>query len=59
MNKKTANIKRQSDNNPTSERRCIINGKHFVVTRHFEGSKDLNTLITEIAVQRVNREMGL
>lgn len=59
MNKETDIAKEQLDNHPTSERRCVIDGKRFVVTRHFEGNKDINTLITEIAVHRANREMGL
>lgn len=57
-NKKTDN-NNPKENHPTSQRRCEINGKRFLITRHFEGDKDLTTLMTEIAISRANREMGL
>ena len=44
---------------PTSQRRCEIHGKRFLITRHFEGDKDLTTIMTEIAIRRADREMGL
>ena len=37
----------------------IIEGKKFVVTRHFVGDKDLQSLIMDLAVSRAKREMGL
>ena len=45
-NKKTDKIKNQTEDNPTSQRRCEINGKSFLITRHFEGNQDLSTLMT-------------
>ena len=36
-----------------------IEGKKFVVTRHFVGDKDLQSLIMDLAVSRAKREMGL
>ena len=58
-NKKTDKIKNQTEDNPTTQRTCEINGKRFLITRHFEGNQDLSTLMTEIAISRANREMGL
>lgn len=57
--KETQNTKKQTDHYPTSERKCVIDGKQFIVTRHFEGDKPLNAIMTEIAIKRANREMGL
>lgn len=57
--KRTADIKTQKENVPTSQRRCEINGKRFIITRHFAGDKDLTTLMTELAIRRADREMGL
>ena len=57
--KESKDIKNQADDYPTSQRRCEINGKRFLITRHFEGDKDVTTLMTEIAISRANREMGL
>lgn len=58
-NKGTQNTNKQTDNYPTSQRKCVIDGKRFVVTRHFKGDKSLSTIMTEIAINRANREMGL
>ena len=58
-NKGTDNSKKQIDTCPTSQRKCVIDGKRFVVTRHFTGNKPLGAIMTEIAVSRANREMGL
>lgn len=58
-NKETDNKNQQTTNYPTSQRRCEIKGKRFLITRHFEGNQDLSTLMTEIAISRANREMGL
>ena len=58
-NNTTNNINNQKENYPTSQRRCEINGKRFLVTRYFEGDKDLGTIMSEIAISRANREMGL
>lgn len=57
-NKKTDNTKNQKESS-ISQRRCEIEGKHFIVTRHFAGDKDLTTLMREIAISRADREMGL
>lgn len=58
-NKKADKTNIQKENNSTSQRRCEINGKRFLITRHFEGDKELTALMTEIAISRANREMGL
>lgn len=58
-NQRTENNKQQTENYPTSKRKCVIDGKRFIITRHFVGEKDLSTLMAEIAVSRANREMGL
>ena len=58
-NKKTDKIKNHTEDYPTSQRRCEINGKRFIITRHFAGDKDLTTLMTELAIRRADREMGL
>ena len=57
--KETDTKNEQTENHPTSQRRCEINGKHFLINRHFEGNTDLNTLMAEIAISRANREMGI
>lgn len=57
--KGTDTAKKQIEIYPTSERKCVIDGKRFVVTRHFLGDKPLSVIMTEIAISRANREMGL
>ena len=59
MNQKIQNADKTKDDYPTSERECIINGKRFIVTRHFMGDKPLREVMTELAIKRANREMGL
>ncbi len=44
---------------PTSVKEYESGGKKFTVIRHFSGEKELNQTVGEIAVCRVNREMGL
>lgn len=56
---KADRTKNQTDNYPTSQRRCIIDGKRFTVTRHFTGDKNLTEILMEFAVNRANKEMGL
>ena len=46
-------------NYQTSERRSEVDGKRFVVVRHFEGDKPLSAIILEIAIYIVDREMGI
>lgn len=58
-NNKTDRTNNQSESYPTSQRRCEIDGKRFIVTRHFVGDKDLSSLLMELAVNRANKEMGL
>ena len=58
-NHKTENMKNAKENYPTSQRKCEIGGKRFLVIRHFVGDKDLSTLMAGIAAQRANREMGI
>ena len=59
MNQKIQNADKTKDDYPTSERECVINGKRFIVTRHFKGDKPLREVMTELAIKRANREMGL
>lgn len=54
----TENAKNQTEEFP-AQRKCVIEGKHFIVTRHFAGDKNLSNIITEIAKNRADREMGL
>ena len=58
-NNLTENNKNQIQACPVSERRCVIDGKSFIITRHFSGDKTLSSILTEIAVNRANKEMGL
>jgi len=44
---------------PTTQREYMIEGKKYIVTRHFAGDKDLDTVIREIAVNRAYKDMGL
>ncbi len=57
-NKKTDNEDNRKENYHVSRRRCEINGKRFSITRHFEGDRDLSTVMAEIAVSRADSEMG-
>ena len=59
MKQKTQKADKTKDDYPTSERECEINGKRFIITRHFQGDKPLSELMTELAIKRANREMGL
>lgn len=59
MNKNTVNLNKRKDNYPTSKRKCVIDGKRFLVTRHFTGEKNLNDIMSDIAINMANREMGL
>lgn len=43
----------------TSRKEYEIEGKRFLVTRHFAGEKELTALVKELAVRRADREMGL
>lgn len=44
---------------PTTQREYMIEGKKYIVTCHFAGDKDLDTVIREIAVNRAYKDMGL
>ena len=44
---------------PTSRRKSEIDGKRFLVIRHFVGDKDLSSLLIGLAERRAGREMGL
>ena len=44
---------------PTSRRKSEIDGKRFLVIRHFIGDKDLSSLLVGLAERRASREMGL
>lgn len=43
-------------NFPTATNEYIINGKQYRVHSHFIGSKDINKVISEIALNRAIRE---
>lgn len=58
-NNKTDRTNNQSESYPASQRRCVIDGKRFIVTRHFAGDKDLGSILTEFAINHANKEMGL
>ena len=58
-NHKTENTKNAEADYPISERKSEMDGKQFLIIRHFIGDKDLSALMMGIAVQRANREMGL
>lgn len=58
-NNNTENTKKPTEDYPTSQRRCVIDGKRFIVTRQFVGDKDLGSLLMELAINRANKEMGL
>ena len=44
---------------PVEQKIYIFGNKSYTVIRHFTGEKDINQLVTEIAVSRANREMGI
>ncbi len=44
---------------PSSTKVYEIGGKKYTVVRHFMVDKDLDTLISELAISRANREMGI
>lgn len=44
---------------PSSRKEYVIDGRKYMVTRHFTGEKDINEWIIELAIDRANREMGL
>ena len=50
---------KKPDEAPTSQRKCVIDGKRFVLTRHFERESPLSEIMTEIAIKRADRELGL
>ena len=56
---RTHNAKNQTEDFPSSERKCVIEGKSFIVIRHFTGYKNLNGILPDIAVNRANKETGL
>ena len=39
--KKMNDKNNSKENQPTSQRKCEINGKRFLITRHFDGNQDL------------------
>ena len=44
---------------PTTKLECEINGKKYVIVRHFTGDKEVNQVIARLAQRRANREMGI
>lgn len=58
-NKEISIEKNRKGDFPTSQRSCEIDGKRFCIIRHFEGDKDLRTLMMELAFSRADREMCL
>ena len=51
--------KQREENCKTTKFEHVIEGKKFVVTRHFVEEKDLQSLIMELAAGQAKREMGL
>ena len=44
---------------PVMQQEYMIQGKKFIVTSHYAGQKDLNTVLQKIAENRAYREIGL
>ena len=44
---------------PTTQREYMIEGKKYIVTRHFAGDIDLDTVIRVIAVNSAYKDMRL
>lgn len=59
MNKSTEQLIEQYLSCPSEQNVYEYDGKKYTVTRHFTGNKNINRVIEELAVNRVNREMGL
>ena len=57
MNQETENLKNSENNAPVSERQTKMDGKQFLIIRHFVGDRDLTTLMVGLAADRANREM--
>ena len=55
----TESLKEQYDTCPTSRCEYEIDGKKYIVIRHFVGNKEIDRLMSELAVSQANREMGL
>ncbi len=43
----------------TTNKKINLQGKKFIVTSHYAGQKDLNTVLQKIAENRAYREIGL
>ena len=52
-------LKEKYNTCPTSQCEYEIDGKKYIVTRHLVGNKQLDRIITELAIKQANREMGL
>lgn len=59
MNKSAEQLTEQYSSCPSERNAYEAEGKKYSVTRYFTGDKKLNEVITELAVNRANREMGL
>ena len=57
--KKGNRNKNVNENFLSSRRKSEIDGKRFLVIRHFVGDKDLSSLLIGFAERRAGREMGL
>ena len=57
--KNTAQLIKDYESCPISQKEYVIDVERFFVTRHFVGNKDINQVITELAYARADREMGL
>ncbi len=59
MNKTLQQLVEQYASCPESQSEYDINGKQYIITRHFTGDKNINKAVAELAVSRANRETGL
>ena len=59
MKNSSENTQNNAQNHAASERKCEIDGKRFILIRHFTGDRPLSGIVTEIAINRAKKEMGL
>ncbi|MDE6411946.1 MAG: hypothetical protein K2L02_05385 [Clostridia bacterium] len=58
-NKTLQQLREEFSNAPSSQSEYMIEGKKYIVTRHFAGDKDIDQVIREIAVNRARRDFNL
>lgn len=59
INKKTADLTERYSSCPSSQTEYEMDGKRYTVTRYFTGDKNLNKIVSELAISRADREAGL